>query len=102
MWGDRIKCDTTFRMSYLADAPAEDATRDDSYKLFFLKNLAIRYGGDSGYIPRGRFLSYLIKSGGDIFSAMREFRNVRKWVEINRYRFNYDARSIVELWESPE
>ena len=102
MWGEKISCDTTFRMGYLADPPAEDATRDDSYKLFFLKNLAIRYGGDSGYIPRSRFLSYLIKSGGDVFSAMREFRNVRRWVEINKYRFTFDARSITELWESPE
>ena len=102
MWGEKIACDTTFRMSYLADAPTEDTTRDQSYKLFFLKNLVIRYGGDNGYIPRSRFLSYLFNSGGDLLSAIKEFRNVRKWVEINRYRFKFDARSITELWESPE
>ena len=102
MWGERIACDTTFRLSYLADAPSEDATRDLSYKLFFLKNLAIRYGGDSGHIPRSRFLPYLLSSGADVISAIREFRNVGKWVGINRYRFQYDARSITELWESPE
>jgi hypothetical protein len=102
MWGDRVVCDTTYRMNYLADVPSDDSTRDQSYKLFYLKNLAIRFSRDFGSLPRGRLLPYLLRSGGDVFSAAREYREVKKWVEINRYRYVQDARSVTELWELPE
>jgi hypothetical protein len=102
MWGEQILCDTAYRMSYLAEVPSEDSTRDQSYKLFYLKNLAIRFSRDTGYLPRSRFLPYLLRSGGDPFSAAREYREVQKWVGINRYRFVQDARSVTELWEPPE
>lgn len=102
MWGERIVCDTAYRMSYLADVPSEDATRDQSYKLFYLKNLAIRFTRDSGYLPSGRFLPYLLRSGADMLTAFREYREVRKWTAINRYRFTQDARSVTELWELAE
>ena len=35
-------------------------------------------------------------------TAIREFREVRKWVHTNRYRFRQDARSVTDLWEQPE
>ena len=87
---------------YHGEAPVEDTTREQSYKLFYLKNLAIRFSRDSGALPRSRFLRYVLNSGGDVFTSAREFVNVRKWVEVNRYRFKQDARSVTELWESPE
>ncbi len=102
MWGEKILCDTTFRMSYLADVPADDSTRDQSYKLFYLKNLAIRFSRDFGALPRGRLIPYLLKSSGDVLSSAREYREVKKWVDINRYRYTQDARSVTELWELPE
>ena len=82
--------------------PSEDSSRDQSYKLFFLKNLAIRFSRDFGYLPRGSFLPYILKSGGDVFSSIREFRVVKRWVDINRYRFKQDSLSVTELWELPE
>ena len=99
MWGEEIICDTTYRMSYLAETPTEDTTRDQSYKIFFLKNLAIRYSRDSGTLPKSRFLPYVLRSGGDLLSAAREYREVRKWVDINKYRYKQDSRSTTELWE---
>ena len=80
----------------------EEVTREQSYKLFYLKNLAIRFSRDSGTLPRSRFIPYLFNSGGDFISAGREFRNVRKWAEVNKYRFRQDARSVTELWELSE
>ena len=102
MWGEKIVCDTLFRMTYLAEVPSEDTTRDQSYKIFYLKNLAIRFSGDSGSLPLARLFSYLLRSGGDIVSAIREFDEVRKWVEVNKYRFKQDSRSTTELWELSE
>ena len=102
MWGERILCDTAFRMSYLADIPSDNSTRDQSYKLFYLKNLAVRFTRDFGILPRGKLLPYAFRSGGDVLSAVQEFREVRKWVKTNRYRFRQDARSVTDLWEQPE
>ncbi len=101
MWGEQIVCDTTYRMSYLADVPSDNSTRDQSYKLFYLKNLAVRFNRDLGSLPRSKFLPYVYRSG-DALTAMREFREVGRWVEINRYRFKQDARSVTDLWELPE
>jgi len=101
MWGEKIGCNTSLRLNYLGEVPSEDATPDDSYKYFFLKNLSIRFSGDAGSLPLSRFPAYWIKSGGFV-SALREFREAKKWVEINKFRFKRDARSITELWEVPE
>ena len=101
MWGEKIACNTSMRMTYLGEVPAEDATPDESYKYFFLKNLSIRFSGDTGTLPYSRFPEYWLKSGG-FFSALREFREARRWVEINKFRFRQDARGITELWEVPE
>ena len=99
MWGEGIQTTSAIQLSYLADGPAEDTTLDDSYRIFFLKNLAVAFSRDSGQLPAGRFISYLLKTGGGLLHALREFREVRRWVEINKYRFRQDARSVTELWE---
>ncbi len=102
MWGERIIVNTGLRVRYLEDTPAETTSRDESYKLFFLKNLAVRFNRDVGRLPVGQFLPYLLKSGGDFITALREFRQVMKWVNVNKYRFKEDARSITDLWEIAE
>ena len=53
MWGEQIICDTAFRINYYGDVPSDDTTREQSYKLFYLKNLAVRFSRDSGVLPRG-------------------------------------------------
>jgi hypothetical protein len=102
MWDESIRCDTSFRVRYLTEQSPEDTTPDESYKLFFLKNLSVRFGGDAGSLPKGRFFSYYLRSGSGLISAVREFKEVRRWVHENRYRFVRDARSVTELWEDNE
>ena len=102
MWGEKIICDTSFRFVYRNEIPPEDTTPESSYKLFFLKNLCIRFQGDTGVLPASRFFSYLFKSGGTFLQSLEEFKIVRAWVKINKYRFQQDARSVTELWEIPE
>ncbi|MFP4267678.1 MAG: hypothetical protein ACLFQW_06745 [Spirochaetaceae bacterium] len=102
MWGESIKCDTSFRVRYLAEQTPEDTTADVSYKLFFLKNLTIRFGGDSGILPLSRLFPYYLRSGSGLISAIRDFFSVRRWVKDNRYRFVKDARSVTDLWEESE
>ena len=102
MWGESIQCKTSLRLKYLDDIPEESITPDASYRFFYLKNLVVRFDGDSGYIPKGRFPSYHVKSGEGLFTALKEFREARAWVEENKYRFRMDAKSITEIWEAPE
>ncbi|MDC7228195.1 MAG: hypothetical protein PQJ61_15645 [Spirochaetales bacterium] len=102
MWGERIQCKTSLRIKYLDEIPEESITPDKSYRFFYLKNLTVRFDGDSGTIPKSRFPSYHFKSGESFFTALKEFREAREWVETNKYRFRMEARSITEIWEAPE
>lgn len=102
LWGERIVCRPSLRMRYLADPPTEDTSRDESYKLFFLKNLAVRFQRDVGKLPVGQLMRYLFRSGGDLITAYREWRDVARWVSLNQYRFTQDAREVTELWEMQE
>ena len=102
MWGERIECAASFRLQYLFEPPSEDETPDEGYKLFYLKNLALRYNGDSAVLPPARFLRYAVVSDSGFFESLSEFKEVRKWTDINKYRFTQDARSVTELWEIPE
>ena len=99
LWGERIQTTTGIQLSYHGEVPAEDTTPDESYKIFFLKNLAISFSRDSGTLPSTKFLTYLLKTGSGVVGAWKDFKEVRRWVEINRYRFKQDARSLTELWE---
>ncbi len=102
MWGEKIHCSTSFRIKYLDEIPQESITPDRSYRFFYLKNLTVRFTGDSGQIPAGRFLPYHFKSSEGFFTSLREFREARDWVYKNRYRFRMEAGSITEIWEAPE
>ncbi|MBI9108327.1 MAG: hypothetical protein JEZ04_16390 [Spirochaetales bacterium] len=102
MWGEKIQCSTSFRIKYLDEIPEESITPDQSYRFFYLKNLTVRFDGDTGSIPAGRFPAYHLKSGESFFTSLKEFREAREWVENNKYRFRMEARSITEIWEAPE
>ena len=99
MWGEKIVCNTGLKINYLADEVPEDTTVNDSYRLFYLKNLSLRYSGDAAVLSPWKFIPFYIKSGSPFFVALKDFRNVRKWVSVNRYRFTCDALSITDLWE---
>ncbi|MDC7126523.1 MAG: hypothetical protein PQJ46_13210 [Spirochaetales bacterium] len=101
MWGEHIQCRNLLRVKYLDDIPEESITPDESYRFFFLKNLMVRFEGDQGCLPRGRFSSYYFKSGEGFFQARKEFLEAKAWIEEHKYRFRMDARSITEIWEAP-
>jgi hypothetical protein len=102
LWGEEIRSTQLIRLSYNGEAPSEDSTAEESYRRFYLKNLAPVFQGDNAHIPLRRFFSYFFRSGGDPFSAWQEFAEGRRWVRLNRYRFRRDARALTDLWESPD
>lgn len=102
LWGEQITSTQLVKVMYEGELPAEDISIDENYIRFFLKNLAPVFRGDSAHIPLRRFPSYLFKSGQGFLKAWDSFREGRRWVYTNRYRFNSDARSLTELWETGE
>lgn len=102
MWGEKIVANTSIKINYQNEIPFEDTTVDNSYRRFFLKALAVRFTGDAGYLPLSRFATFWLRTGSSFPSAAAEFRRVRKWIRLNRYRFRSDALSITELWDGEE
>lgn len=102
LWGEQIASTQVVRLSCDAEVSPGDSSADESYRRFYLKNLAPVFRGDSACIPLRHFPAYLFRSGESLFRAWNEFSRARRWVQINRYRFRSDARAITELWEDVE
>ncbi len=102
MWGGRIVCNTSLQSAYTSDFITDDSSVDRYYRMFYLKNLAVRFNGDSGYLPGSKFIQYLLRSGESFFTARNNFNEAKKWIELNKYRFNFDCRGLTELWSDPE
>ncbi|MDR1635995.1 MAG: hypothetical protein LBR93_01525 [Treponema sp.] len=102
LWGEEIRVTQQLKLSREGEFPVADNTPDESYRRFYLKNLALVFHSDYAHLPLRRFFGYLRRSGVDPFSAWEEFSQARRWVKINRYRFRSDARMVNELWEDIE
>jgi hypothetical protein len=102
LWGERILCRKDMVVRYEGGPETEDSSADVSYKLFFLKNLAVRFNGEMGVLPLSRRFAYCLRSDSGWLEARNEFREVQTWVHQNRYRFKSDVQSLVNHWEIPE
>jgi hypothetical protein len=98
MWGSGIRATTAVRLDQTSQPPAEDATPDEGYRRFYLKNLLVQHAGDHGTLPWSRFPGFFLRTGGGLLNSYHLFAEIKKWVEQNRFRFRYDARSITDLW----
>jgi len=102
LWGENILCNTSLLFHYKYEIPFEENTPDESYKSFYLKNLCVDFRSDKGVLPFRKFIKYLIKSNTGFITSLKDFLHIKKWVALNKYRFRRDARSLIELWETPE
>jgi hypothetical protein len=102
LWGEEIRVTQQVKLSREGEFPVADTTPDESYRRFYLKNLALVFRGDYAHLPLRRFFSYFRRSGADPFSAWEEFSQARRWIKTNRYRFRSDARMLNDLWEDIE
>ena len=102
MWGERILHRGAPALRCLGRMVAEDTTRDAGYKLFFLKNIAVRVRPQGGLLSRRSLLPYLLRSDTGPLASWREFNAARRWVARNSSRFVRAARSLPDLWDLPE
>jgi hypothetical protein len=101
LWGEEIRSAQQVKISYNGEVPTEDNTIGESYLRFYLKNLAPVFRKDYAHLPFRRFPPYLFRSGEGLFAAWEAFTESRRWVNLNRYRWRNDARTITDRWESP-
>ncbi|MCR4938489.1 MAG: hypothetical protein K5930_00100 [Treponemataceae bacterium] len=99
LWGEEIRIVPQIRVRYETDVPVEDCTPDSSQLRFFLKNIAPKFSRDHSYIPKVKFLSYFFRSGNSFADSLAEFKEARRWVEKNKFRFRMDASSLIDNWE---
>ncbi|MCD6121068.1 MAG: hypothetical protein J7K04_04475 [Spirochaetales bacterium] len=102
MWGETMLFTKKYSIQYLGNSYSEDSTPDESYKYFYLKNITVRFKRDKGVIPFSQFLKFIIHSDTGPLYAYQEFKKVKKWVRINRYRFKQDALRVIDLWDITE
>ncbi|AEF81097.1 conserved hypothetical protein [Leadbettera azotonutricia ZAS-9] len=98
LWGEEIASTQAIKLSYEGAMPAADSTAEESYRRFYLKNLAPVFRGDYANLPLRRFPGYVRRSGGGIFSCWDDFKEARGWVKTNRFRFRCDARTMANSW----
>ena len=102
LWGEHIICRREVVVRYNGDTETEDSSADASYKLFYLKNMAVRFDGEMGILPSRKRFAYCLRSDSTWLEARKEFREVQKWVHQNRYRFKSDVPGLINQWEIPE
>lgn len=99
LWGEEIRIVPQIRVRYETEVPVEDCTPDYSQLRFFLKNIAPKFSKDYSYIPKIKFLSYFFRSGNGFSDSLAEFKEARRWVEKNKFRFRTDANSLIDKWK---
>ncbi|MDR0315498.1 MAG: hypothetical protein LBH97_01195 [Treponema sp.] len=99
LWGEDIVSTQTLKLSYDGTIPPEDTSAGESYRRFYLKNLAPVFRGDYAHLPLRRFPGYLLKSGEGPASAWEDFSEGRRWVSTNRFRWRCDIRALAGRWD---
>ena len=100
LWGEEIALSLQLKLLCEGDLPAEDYTIEESYRRFYLKNLAPVFRGDYAHLPLYRFPPFLFNSGEDIFAAWEEFSESRKWIKKNKFRWRCNAHSVTGRWDN--
>jgi len=99
LWGEEIALNLQLKLSCDAEIPVENYTVEESYRRFYLKNLAPVFRSDHAHLPLYRFPSFLSKTGENIHSAWEEFSESRKWVTKNKFRWRCGARDVTKRWD---
>jgi len=100
LWGEEIALSLQLKLLCEGNMPVEDRTVEESYKRFYIKNLAPVFRSDYAHLPLYRFLPFMLKTGEDLFSAWEEFSEGRKWVTKNKFRWKSDAHAVTKCWDN--
>ena len=100
LWGENTVLSTAFLIYYRGEAEVDDTTTDMSYLRFYLKNILPVFKADHGVLPSTMFFQFFLNSSCGLFEAMAQFKEAKRWVKKNKYRFKRDVRNLIETWGS--
>ena len=100
LWGEEIALNTHFKLSYDGELPQENYTVENCYRWFYLKNLAPVFRHDHAHLPLYRFPGFMNKCGIDPVPAWEDFKETRKWVSTNKYRWKCGAGDVIKRWDT--
>lgn len=98
LWGEEVRVTTQVTLTYSRDKGIDDVTRDYSYLYYYSKNILPVFKDDHGLVKKASFLNYKIMTHCGFFEAKDLFSEATHWVELNKFRFKRDIRSLVENW----
>ncbi len=98
LWGEKITISPSFKISYSGEAPILDSTRSLSYIKFYIKNLLPKFKEDHGYVSNLSFFRFALHSTSGFVETISQFKQARRWVRLNKYRFKTDAKTLIENW----
>ncbi len=98
LWGETISLSTSMQFVYGQDVPVEDNTVELSYLRFYLKNLLPSFQSDHAVLSVGKFFHYRRRSRCGLSEDVKQFRDARRWVQENKYRYKKDAASLIQDW----
>ncbi len=98
LWGEETKLTSLLQFSYIDEVSIEDHTVNLDYLRYYLKNELPKIKMEQGYIKKSSFLIFLIRSSCGYLEARRQFKEARKWVEKNKFRFKMDLQTFIENW----
>ena len=99
LWGERIVLNASLRIFYTCDFQQDDQTIDNSYRRFYLRNLAVRVKDNLAYLPKSGVFSSIIRSGEGPMVAVSEYKETAEWIDRNSTRFIQSGRALVENWQ---
>lgn len=100
LWGEEVRLANLFTVQYLDDFEGEDATSDEYYLRFFLKNIAPVFKNDHAELANNKFFGYAKRAPEGWFDKRKAFKDAQSWIEKNKYRFKCDAKFLIEKWDS--
>ena len=99
LWGEEIALSLQLKLAYNSEMPSEDTTVNHDYKRFYLKNLAPVFKNDYAHLPLYAFPRFFAKTGEDLAGTWEEFKECKKWITTNRFRWKMNARDVINHWE---
>jgi len=100
LWGEEMALSLQLKLLCEGEPIAQDKTVEQSYRRFYLRNLAPVFRDNYAHLPLYRLPSFLFKSGEDIITAWEEFFESRKWVMDNKKKWKCSVHDITSLWDN--
>lgn len=100
LFGYDIRMTGAFKLVFDQDLNPEDQSIKTDINKFWIKNIAPIFANGSAHLPWRRFFPWLLRSGEGPVESLMAFKQARRWVYLNRYRFKSDAKGVIENWES--